>query len=75
MLSLILESEIYASFLERFTLSEEGAVTVDWVVLSAAIVGTVVAVVAILQPSFSPLPETISDSLEIHYQNVFGTGD
>ena len=36
------------SFLKKFCVSEDGAVTVDWVVLTAAVVGLAVAIVVAL---------------------------
>lgn len=43
--------------------SEEGAVTVDWVVLSAAIVGLSVAAVATVRTSSDLLAEDISNNV------------
>jgi len=38
-------------FLNAFVKDEDGAVTVDWVVLTAAIVGIALAVVAVIKTS------------------------
>lgn len=35
-------------FIKRFRRNEDGAVTVDWVVLTAAIVGLAIAVIALV---------------------------
>ena len=46
-----------------FLRSEEGAVTVDWVVLTAAIVGLGIAVLASLSGGVTTLSDTISSNL------------
>ena len=45
---------------KRFKTEEDGAVTVDWVVLTAAIVGVAVAVVASVRTATSTLGASIS---------------
>ncbi|AML53495.1 hypothetical protein [Falsihalocynthiibacter arcticus] len=47
-------------FIKNFASDESGAVTVDWVVLTAAIVGLGVAVLATVRDGVTELSETIS---------------
>lgn len=47
----------------NFLKSEEGAVTVDWVVLTAAIVGLGIAVLASVSGGVTTLSDTISSNL------------
>ncbi|MEO1195889.1 MAG: hypothetical protein AAFX45_06930 [Pseudomonadota bacterium] len=47
----------------NFLTSEEGAVTVDWVVLTAAIVGLGIAVLASVSGGVTTLSDTISSNL------------
>lgn len=49
--------------LRRFGRDEDGAVTVDWVVLAAALVGLGVAVFATLRPQVEAVTTDISDNL------------
>lgn len=55
---------------KRFKKDEDGAVTVDWVVLTAAIVGLGVAVLASVRSATTSLGERIST--EINNQTVGG---
>ncbi|MEH6834707.1 hypothetical protein [Falsihalocynthiibacter arcticus] len=48
------------NFIKNFANDESGAVTVDWVVLTAAIVGLGVAVLATVRDGVTELSETIS---------------
>lgn len=48
------------NFIKNFANDESGAVTVDWVVLTAAIVGLGVAVLATVKDGVTELSETIS---------------
>ena len=48
---------------ETFLMSEDGAVTVDWVVLTAAIVGLGIAVLASVSGGVTTLSDTISSNL------------
>ncbi|MEY8097033.1 Flp family type IVb pilin [Falsihalocynthiibacter sp. S25ZX9] len=48
------------NFIKNFANDESGAVTVDWVVLTAAIVGLGVAVLATVKDGVTTLSETIS---------------
>lgn len=50
-------------FLNRFRRDEDGAVTVDWVVLTAAIVGLGIAVMSTVGNGTTALGETISNEL------------
>lgn len=48
---------------KRFNKDEDGAVTVDWVVLTAAIVGLGIAVIASVREGVNTLGTTISESV------------
>ena len=50
-------------FIKRFGKDEDGAVTVDWVVLTAALVGLGIAVLAAVETGLSDLSEDIRDEL------------
>lgn len=50
-------------FVKNFAHDEDGAVTVDWVVLTAAIVGLGIAVLASVGGSTAELATTISSNL------------
>lgn len=52
------------NLIARFRKDESGAVTVDWVVLTAAIVGLGIAVVVAVAPGLQDLASEISDTLE-----------
>ncbi|MBW6419019.1 Flp family type IVb pilin [Celeribacter sp. PS-C1] len=47
----------------RFKRDEDGAVTVDWVVLTSAVVGLAIAVLATVQKGTLALGNTISSDL------------
>ena len=47
----------------RFTTSEDGAVTVDWVVLTAAVIGIGVAALAAIRSSTGSLTSRINSQL------------
>ncbi|QQA41641.1 Flp family type IVb pilin [Pelagovum pacificum] len=49
--------------LSKFRRDEDGAVTVDWVVLTAAIVGLGIAVLSTVGTGTTALGDTISDRL------------
>ncbi|MEM9708059.1 MAG: hypothetical protein AAF871_04650 [Pseudomonadota bacterium] len=53
-----------------FKKDEDGAVTVDWVVLTAAIVGLGIAVLASVRGGTQTLTEKISSSLETQEINT-----
>jgi len=50
-------------FINKFRRDEDGAVTVDWVVLTAAIVGLGIAVMTSVGGGTTALGDTISDQL------------
>ncbi|ABV94371.1 hypothetical protein Dshi_2638 [Dinoroseobacter shibae DFL 12 = DSM 16493] len=52
--------------LEPFIRSEDGAVTVDWVVLTAALVGLAIAVAAVLGPSMTTNSGSLNRQLNTH---------
>ena len=47
--------------LKRFCRSEDGAVTVDWVVLTAAVVGLAVGIVTVLANSTEDVGDGVGD--------------
>ena len=51
------------NLIKKFRGDESGAVTVDWVVLTAAIVGLGIAVVVAIGPSLTDLAGTIGDNV------------
>ncbi|MBP9182814.1 MAG: hypothetical protein KBF78_06770 [Fuscovulum sp.] len=48
---------------KRFSKDEDGAVTVDWVVLTAAIVGLGLIVMAAIRPAISGLSTSIATEI------------
>ncbi|SEK53572.1 hypothetical protein SAMN05421666_1080 [Roseovarius nanhaiticus] len=52
------------NFIKTFRADEDGAVTVDWVVLTAAVVGLGVAGVATVKGSVSTLASKIEQGVE-----------
>jgi len=50
-------------FLELFVKDEDGAVTVDWVVLTAAIVGIALAIIAVIRTSLNSAATSIAASI------------
>ncbi len=55
---------MHATFLKTFTSDESGAVTVDWVVLTAALVGLGLAVMSVVSGGIEELSDDISNALE-----------
>jgi Flp pilus assembly pilin Flp len=51
------------NFARRFVKDESGAVTVDWVVLTAAIVGLATAIILLVQGGATDLATDISGAL------------
>ncbi|MEM9011864.1 MAG: hypothetical protein AAGE18_11595 [Pseudomonadota bacterium] len=49
--------------LRRFGADENGAVTVDWVVLTAAIVGLGIGVISVIEGGVGTLASNISDAV------------
>jgi hypothetical protein len=51
-------------FIKTFARDEDGAVTVDWVVLTAAIVGLGIAVLAVVRPATEGVASGIATELD-----------
>jgi Flp pilus assembly pilin Flp len=51
------------NFLKRFKKDEDGAVTVDWVVLTAAVVGLGIVVMGFIKDNVSTLSEKIGEEI------------
>jgi hypothetical protein len=51
------------NMMKKFVVSEDGAVTVDWVFLTAAIVGLGIGVVLQLHDSTSNVASSVSDAV------------
>lgn len=58
-------------FLKAFRQSEDGAVTVDWVVLCAAIVGLAIAIIAAMQTGAL----TLTGNVDTYLDTTFFTGE
>ena len=54
----------FVNLIKRFNKDEDGAVTVDWVVLTAAVVGLGLIVIGAIQPAISGLATNIAGSIE-----------
>ena len=54
------------NFIKNFRRDEDGAVTVDWVVLTAAIVGLGIAVLTSIGNGTTALSDKISSNLSAH---------
>ena len=54
------------NFLKSFRTREEGAVTVDWVVLTAAIVGLAVALIAMIAAGATDKSTSVGAFLSTH---------
>ncbi|AHM04256.1 hypothetical protein roselon_01897 [Roseibacterium elongatum DSM 19469] len=64
------------ALIKNFAKSESGAVTVDWVVLTAAIVGLGLAVMAVVSGGINDLSDDINDGLAgIALEDEFGADD
>ncbi|NOR64231.1 MAG: hypothetical protein GQ535_17315 [Rhodobacteraceae bacterium] len=50
-------------FLNAFVKDEDGAVTVDWVVLTAAIVGIALAIIAVIRTSLNSAADDIATAI------------
>ena len=61
------------NLLKRFQKDEDGAVTVDWVVLTAAIVGLGLIVMAAIRPAISDLSQNIADNIDAAQVTPGGT--
>jgi len=60
-------------FIKNFRADEDGAVTVDWVVLTAAIVGLGIAIVVTVRTGANDLATDISSSLTAGSVVALGT--
>jgi Flp pilus assembly pilin Flp len=58
------------TFFNNFCNEEDGAVTVDWVVLTAAIVGLGIAGVATIQGGVDTAAESVDTSLQNNIDNT-----
>lgn len=58
--------------LKRFAQDETGAVTVDWVVLTAAVVGLAVAIAAAIDMNTTALMDSAANA--VTQENDFGAG-
>lgn len=54
-------------FLKNFKRSERGAVTVDWVVLCAAIVGLAIIIVTTMQSGALTLADNVGTFFDTHF--------
>ena len=63
----------FTSLIKTFAADDSGAVTVDWVVLTAAIVGLGLAVVTSVRSGVSSLGTNISNSLSSASVATLGT--
>ena len=64
----------FFKFAKNFRNDESGAVTVDWVVLTAAIVGLGIAVYGVVSGGIQNLSQQIDTQLELdHIDTAFGT--
>jgi len=60
--------------LKSFARDESGAVTVDWVVLTAALVGIAVTLITTVQSGISTAQDQIKDEITNAYTTGKGTG-
>lgn len=58
------------NFIKTFRADEDGAVTVDWVVLTAAIVGLGIAVLASVRTGATTMAKNISQELQTAVPSV-----
>ena len=64
------------ALIKNFAANESGAVTVDWVVLTAAIVGLGLAVMAVVSGGIEDLSDDINDGLAgLQLEDDFGATD
>ncbi len=61
------------NFFKNFRNDEDGAVTVDWVVLTAAVVGLGIAAVATIQTGIGTAATTISTDIGTNIDNTLTT--
>jgi len=58
-----INGELKMNLVKSFTSNESGAVTVDWVVLTAAIVGIAIAVLTVVSGGLNSASNTVNDQL------------
>jgi len=58
------------NMIKNFAADESGAVTVDWVVLTAAVVGLGLAVLSVVKPG----AETMSNNIKTQLETDIATG-
>ncbi len=58
------------NFIKNFRKDEDGAVTVDWVVLTAAVVGLAVAAYSSIESGASTLTSNTGDFLDLRDPNL-----
>ena len=58
------------NMIKNFAADESGAVTVDWVVLTAAVVGLGLAVLSVVKPG----AETMSNNIKAQLETDIATG-
>jgi Flp pilus assembly pilin Flp len=61
-------------FIKKFRKDEDGAVTVDWVVLTAAVVGLAVAAYSSIEGGAQNLTDRTTDFLDEQTPGAFGVG-
>ena len=59
------------NMIKNFAADESGAVTVDWVVLTAAVVGLGLAVLSVVRPGIATMSENINTQLNKSIQTTF----
>ena len=68
--SLTRSEEAEVKFLKKFFRDESGAVTVDWVVLTAAMVGIAISVVSLLEPGLNSAADDVSGAITTTVSSV-----
>lgn len=59
------------NMIKNFAADESGAVTVDWVVLTAAVVGLGLAVLSVVRPGISTMSNNINTQLNKDIKTTF----
>lgn len=59
------------NMIKNFAADESGAVTVDWVVLTAAVVGLGLAVLSVVRPGISTMSNNINVQLNKDIKTTF----
>jgi Flp pilus assembly pilin Flp len=68
-----LEGQIIIKFIKNFRKDEDGAVTVDWVVLTAAVVGLAIAAYSSIESGASGLTDKTATFMNAQTPGAFGT--